>query len=107
MHGMRVQARVGPICRGGVTLMTWRCHMKRLVAALVLASLVAGPALAQRFDSPSSNPESTQASPSRGENQIGAGNRDAIIDKGRVIGRDPDPWIRNEILRHSHSGWPD
>jgi len=32
---------------------------------------------------------------------------DAVIDKGKVIGRDPDPWIRNEIMRHSHSGWPD
>ena len=25
----------------------------------------------------------------------------------RVIGRDPDPFIRGEILRHYNSGWPD
>ena len=25
----------------------------------------------------------------------------------RVIGRDPDPFIRGEILRHYDSGWPD
>jgi hypothetical protein len=69
--------------------------MKSLISAVALATLIAGPALAQTFDSPGSNPESTQAAPR------------AVIDKGRVIARDPDPWIRNEILRHSHSGWPD
>jgi hypothetical protein len=25
----------------------------------------------------------------------------------RVIGRDPDPFIRGEILRHYNSSWPD
>jgi hypothetical protein len=25
----------------------------------------------------------------------------------RVIGRDPDPFIRGEILRHWSLGWPD
>ena len=25
----------------------------------------------------------------------------------RVIGCDPDPFIRGEILRHYYSGWPD
>jgi hypothetical protein len=32
-------------------------------------------------------------------NDVRAGNRG--------IGRDPDPFIRGEILRHYHSGWPD
>jgi len=30
-----------------------------------------------------------------------------VVSGGRVIGRDPDPFIRGEILRHSDSGWPD
>ena len=81
--------------------------MNKLVAAVALATLVAGPAFAQTFDSPSSNPESTQASPRRDQNTNGARDPDAVTDKGRVIGRDPDPWIRNELMRHSHSGWPD
>ena len=81
--------------------------MKRLIAAVALTALVAAPALAQRFESPSANPESTQASPNRSQSQAGVRDPDAVIDKGKVIGRDPDPWIRNEIMCHSHSGWPD
>ena len=81
--------------------------MKRLVAAVALAMLIAGPAVAQTVDNPSSNPESAQASPRRDQNTNGARDSNAVMDKGRVIGRDPDPWIRNEIMRHSHSGWPD
>lgn len=30
-----------------------------------------------------------------------------VVFGGKVIGRDPDPWIREEILRHAESGWPD
>jgi hypothetical protein len=30
-----------------------------------------------------------------------------VVSGHRVIGRDPDPFIRGEILRHSDSGWPD
>ena len=75
--------------------------MKKLVAAVALATLIAGPAVAQRFDSP------TQASPRQDQNTNGARDPSAVTDKGRVIGRDPDPWIRNELMRHSHSGWPD
>ena len=30
-----------------------------------------------------------------------------VVSGRRVIGRDPDPFIRGEILRHSDSGWPD
>ena len=78
--------------------------MKRLVAAVALATLIAGPAFAQTFDRPAANPESAQSA-QRGQNTVKDPN--AVMDKGRVIGRDPDPWIRNEIMRHSHSGWPD
>jgi hypothetical protein len=30
-----------------------------------------------------------------------------VVSGNRVIGRDPDPFIRGEILRHYDSGWPD
>jgi hypothetical protein len=30
-----------------------------------------------------------------------------VVTGNREIGRDPDPFIRGEILRHSDSGWPD
>jgi hypothetical protein len=30
-----------------------------------------------------------------------------VISAGRVVGRDPDPFIRGEILRHYNNGWPD
>jgi len=30
-----------------------------------------------------------------------------VVAGNRVIGRDPDPFIRGEILRHYDSGWPD
>jgi hypothetical protein len=30
-----------------------------------------------------------------------------VVSGHSVIGRDPDPFIRGEILRHYHSGWPD
>lgn len=30
-----------------------------------------------------------------------------VVSGNRIIGRDPDPFIRGEILRHYDSGWPD
>jgi len=30
-----------------------------------------------------------------------------VIAGDRIIGRDPDPFIRGELLRHYHSGYPD
>lgn len=30
-----------------------------------------------------------------------------VVSGHSVIGRDPDAFIRGEILRHYHSGWPD
>jgi hypothetical protein len=48
----------------------------------------------------------TQANP-----RYGFGPRVTIqpndVSGGRIIGRDPDPFIRGELLRHYDSGWPD
>jgi hypothetical protein len=30
-----------------------------------------------------------------------------VVSGNRVIGRDPDPFIRGEMLRHFDSSWPD
>jgi hypothetical protein len=30
-----------------------------------------------------------------------------VIAGNSIIGRDPDPFIRGELLRHYHSGYPD
>ena len=30
-----------------------------------------------------------------------------VVSGDRIIGRDPDPFIRGELLRHYDSGWPD
>jgi hypothetical protein len=30
-----------------------------------------------------------------------------VVSGSRVIGRDPDPFIRNQLLREYHSGGPD
>jgi hypothetical protein len=72
---------------------------KTLVAAVALATLLAAPALAQIRDRAASNPTSPQAAPHNGQ----VTDPDAVMSNGRVIGRDPDPWIRNGMLRHHDS----
>lgn len=79
--------------------------MKTLVIAVALATIIAAPAFAQRYEQPAANSSSLHAV-QRGA-QHGVGDADAVLKGRQQIGRDPDPWIRNEILRHSDSGWPD
>jgi hypothetical protein len=76
---------------------------KTLVTAAALAILLAAPAFAQTRDDAASNPTSPYAAPHNGQ----ARDPDAVMGNGKVIGHDPDPWIRNEILRHYDSAWPD
>jgi hypothetical protein len=66
--------------------------MKVLITAVALATLITAPAFAQ-----------TQGDPSGQYGRASA----PVMKGGQAIGHDPDPWIRNEILRHSNSGWPD
>ena len=79
--------------------------MKTLVTVVALATLVAAPAFAQTRERPVADPITSQAV--QGGGQYGVRDPDAVVKGRQVIGRDPDPWIRNEILRHSDSGWPD
>jgi hypothetical protein len=75
--------------------------MKDALVAMALATVIASPAFAQTTGGPS--PEYRHAVPGAPPTR----NSDGVAQGGRVIGHDPDAWIRNEILRHSDSGWPD
>ena len=78
--------------------------MKILITAVALVTLISAPAFAQTRERAGANPNWSQ--PGQGA-QYGARAPGAVVKGGQVIGHDPDPWIRNEILRHSDSGWPD
>jgi Spy/CpxP family protein refolding chaperone len=72
----------------------------KFVAALGVAGALALTATTASF---------AQSAPQRqhpSQAQGGAASDDVMAGNKR-IGRDPDPWIRNELLRHYHSGWPD
>jgi hypothetical protein len=78
--------------------------MKILITAVALAILITAPAFAQTQERAGANPSWSQPGQS---GQYGARTAAPVMKGGQVIGHDPDPWIRNEILRHSNSGWPD
>jgi hypothetical protein len=48
-----------------------------------------------------------QANPTYGFGALVPINPNDVVAGGRIIGRDPDPFIRGEILRRYNSGWPD
>jgi hypothetical protein len=77
--------------------------MKRLAIAVAAIALLTSPAAAQRTgDTPAANPNAPNATANNEPNDPMA-----VMDRGKVIARDPDPWIRNELMRHSHSSYPD
>src|SRR5262245_11129705 len=85
----------------GATSVLMEMTMKKtLVTTAALAILLAAPAFAQTRDGA---PTSPHAAPHNGQVK----DPDAVMGNGKVIGHDPDPWIRNEILRHYDSAWPD
>jgi hypothetical protein len=49
----------------------------------------------------------TQANPNYGFGPRVRVHPHDVISGDRIIGRDPDPFIRGELLRHYHSGYPD
>lgn len=90
-----------------------------LVAAVGLATLAAGEAayardyrsheayVHRRSPAPYGYGYNAQANPTYGFGPLVPINPNDVVAGGRIIGRDPDPFIRGEILRHYHSGWPD
>jgi hypothetical protein len=96
----------------------------KMVAAKVLGTLAAlamliaaEPARAQEYPSYQvASARTRYAAPeaydAQGNPRYGFGPRvplqsNDVVSGNSVIGRDPDPFIRGEILRHYHSGWPD
>ena len=49
----------------------------------------------------------TQANPTYGFGPRVPVHPHDVVSGNRIIGRDPDPFIRGELLRHYNSGWPD
>jgi opacity protein-like surface antigen len=66
--------------------------MKKLLFAVALAAVAASPAFAARHHATTNDP-ANQAYDSA------APASDAVVDNGRVIGADPDPFIRGQLLR--------
>jgi hypothetical protein len=63
-------------------------NRKITFAAVAIAALVAGPAFAQQAPKPRPAPAS----------QAVVQQNNVIVD-GKVVGADPDPFIRNQLLR--------
>jgi hypothetical protein len=66
--------------------------MKKLLLAVALTAVAASPAFAARHHRATTNDPANQAYAS-------APGSDVVIDNGRVIGADPDPFIRGQLLR--------
>jgi hypothetical protein len=78
------------------------------ILILLLSALISSPALAQarhHADPPDETAPHYRTDVVR-HPRITRDPADVVFG-GKVIGRDPDPWIRQEILRHAESGWPD
>jgi hypothetical protein len=72
-------------------------NTKLAMSVAVLAALVATPALAQKTHRHVSHPVASQLYNSTATPAV-TGNA-VVGDDGRVIGADPDPQIRSELLR--------
>jgi hypothetical protein len=79
-----------------------------LLAAMI-ATLAATPAEAQSSRRNYRGPTAydSQANPHYGFGRRVPVQPNDVVTGGRIIGRDPDPFIRGELLRHYNSGWPD
>jgi hypothetical protein len=74
---------------------------KLLVVSLALTALAAGPAAAQ-----APHLTSRPAAPEQGYPQQAPQSPNDVMVNGRLAGRDPDPFVRNELRRHFETGWP-
>src|SRR5712672_949738 len=94
----------------------WRREMKKPLAKLLLGTsaalvmlIAAEAAQAQEYQSEdvAYRAYDTEANPNYGFGPRVTVHPDDVVSGNRIIGRDPDPFIRGEILRHYDSGWPD
>jgi hypothetical protein len=65
-------------------------NMKKFLTAVALAALASSPALAKTHHS---------TAPTADEAYASSAAPDAVIEDGQVVGADPDPSIRFQILR--------
>jgi hypothetical protein len=76
--------------------------MKTLATKIVLATSVALATL-MAVETASARPQRHQAVPEAysgfGEDSHGAVQSDDVVEDGKVIGRDPDPFIRSQMKR--------
>ncbi len=72
--------------------------IKILVTALTIGILATAQASAQAVNA---------AAPRDSHNIANVTDCDAVVSDRKLIGCDPVRRIRNEILRHHDSGWPD
>jgi hypothetical protein len=80
--------------------------MTATLAALIVAESADAAGYSQRRPA-APTAYNTQANPNYGFGPRVRVHPHDVISGGRIIGRDPDPFIRGELLRHYHSGWPD
>ena len=82
-----------------------------LCMVVALTTLVisqgADAASSNRWNLPPGYGYNTQANPAYGFGPRVRVHPHDVVSGNRTIGRGPDPFIRGEILRHYHSGWPD
>jgi opacity protein-like surface antigen len=67
--------------------------MKKLLLAAALAAVAVSPAFAAK------NHRTTANDPANQTYASAPPNSDIVIDNGRVIGTDPDPFIRGQLQR--------
>jgi opacity protein-like surface antigen len=67
--------------------------MKKYLMAAALAALAASPALA------ATQHRAMRSNPANGAYDYVAPNADTVVDAGKVLGADPDPAIRTQLLR--------
>jgi hypothetical protein len=100
--------QLGPTAR-------WRFEMKKPVAKVLLgtsaalATLIAAQYLSHEAAYAQRRHAAPEAYDTRANPNYGFGPRvrvrpDAVVSGDRLIGGDPDPFIRGEILRNYHSG---
>ncbi|MFL9828014.1 hypothetical protein [Rhodoplanes sp. SY1] len=77
---------------------------RTLVATMTLAAALASPALARTFEGDVATADIVPAryghaqSPQHGMATVQSPS-DAVVYNGRIVGRDPDPSVRQQILR--------
>ena len=67
--------------------------MRKLVTLAILATMVATPAVAQTDQTLPEQPGQTAAAP-----------WDAVVVRGKVVGKDPDANVRLNLLRGAYGG---